>query len=362
MKKTLLTLASLATLTVHAQTVVTPPRSITAQQETTGNDSTFQGDVVVPNTQTSTFQMSITAPAAPTPPTPTCAASSSSKTLTQTITPTVSQTASCPAGYLTTSYTSTFTQYATQIDNQDATQTTTTTCPSGIYGSPNTSTTTSTWTNTSSSTGAWSPTAASACTVYALQNYIPGLNGQGFYDNGTAAYVGGFDHAYGEVLVTVSNGSYSITYPGGASTFNPKTYQAPVPVTGTWLPAGRVASDFTVTLSISNTQVTEQPIRVVYPASGSYQPTLVTFTNSPPNPTRNGFSGIGVSTPTVSANGAGTVGVDVGGGELYRTTTGPNPTTGGATGVYTTATVTITITDNRGGESSSTSFQIGAGL
>lgn len=352
-------LAATSLTSVDAQTVTTPPRTITSQQETTGNDSTFQGDVV-PNAQTSTFQMSVTAPAPPPPPAPTCAASSSSKTLSQTITPTVSQAAVCPAGYLTTSYASTFTQYATETENQVATQTTTTTCPAGIYGAPSTSTSTGGWTTTSSSLGAWSPTAASACT--ARTAYQLPINGQAFLDNGTATYVGGFDHAYGEVLVTVSNGSYSITYPEGAGTFNPKTYQAPVPVTGTWLPPGRVASDFTVTLSISSTQVTEQPIRVTYPSIGAYQPTLVTFTNSPPNPTHKGFSGIGVSTPTVSANGAGTVGVDVGGGELYRNTTGPDPTTGGATGVYTTATVTITITDNRNGESSSTSFEIGAGL
>lgn len=71
MKKKLLALAGfgLGLSAAHAQTVTTPPRSITAQQETPGVDSTFQGNVM-PNPQTSTIVLN-TGAAAPAPaPTP----------------------------------------------------------------------------------------------------------------------------------------------------------------------------------------------------------------------------------------------------------------------------------------------------
>lgn len=52
MKTTFLALACVAAFPVCAQTVTTPARSITSQQETPGVDSTFQGDVQ-PNVQDS---------------------------------------------------------------------------------------------------------------------------------------------------------------------------------------------------------------------------------------------------------------------------------------------------------------------
>lgn len=62
-----LSLACLAAFQASAQTVTTPPRAISAQQETPGVDSTFSGDVV-PNTQTSSITISTGATApAPTP-------------------------------------------------------------------------------------------------------------------------------------------------------------------------------------------------------------------------------------------------------------------------------------------------------
>ncbi len=68
MKTTFLALAVLVALPAAAQTVVvTPPRSITSQQETPGVDSTFQGDVQ-PNAQTSAIVLNTGAAApAPTP-------------------------------------------------------------------------------------------------------------------------------------------------------------------------------------------------------------------------------------------------------------------------------------------------------
>jgi len=54
MKTTFLALACLATASAAAQTVTTPPRAMSSQQETPGVDSTFQGDVV-PNTQSSSI-------------------------------------------------------------------------------------------------------------------------------------------------------------------------------------------------------------------------------------------------------------------------------------------------------------------
>jgi hypothetical protein len=65
-----LSLACLAAFQASAQTVTTPPRAISAQQETPGVDSTFSGNVV-PNAQTSTITINTSAGApAPTPAPP----------------------------------------------------------------------------------------------------------------------------------------------------------------------------------------------------------------------------------------------------------------------------------------------------
>jgi hypothetical protein len=70
MKTTFLRLAVLVALPAAAQTVVTPPRSITSQQETPGVDSTFEGNVQ-PNAQTSSITINTGAAApAPAPPPP----------------------------------------------------------------------------------------------------------------------------------------------------------------------------------------------------------------------------------------------------------------------------------------------------
>ncbi len=187
--KSILALACVAAFPVCSQTVTTPPRAISSQQETPGVDSTFQGNVQ-PNAVNSTLTLAI--PAAPTPapapapapPPVTCTASSSSVPVTQT--------ASCPVGYLTTSGTSTFTQTATQ--------TTTTSCPSGPYGAPSTST----------STGAWSPTPAAACTVL-IPNILP-INGQTFVNEIGIPVISGGGHPSGQAELTIEawNGGWQI--------------------------------------------------------------------------------------------------------------------------------------------------------
>lgn len=145
----MLALAALSAIpqaSVQAQTITTPPRTISSQQETQGSDSTLTLVVVNPNnTGTSYFTVPIPNPSTAgysygTPPTLTCYANS--------VTTKVTQTATCPSGHVTTAGMSSFVQTATQ--------TVTTTCPNGNYGgSPSTTT----------STSAWSPTATAACSV-----------------------------------------------------------------------------------------------------------------------------------------------------------------------------------------------------
>lgn len=332
-------LAAISLTSVDAQTVTTPPRTITSQQETTGNDSTFQGDVV-PNAQTSTFQMSITTPAAPTPPTPTCAPSSSSKTLTQTLTPTVYQTAACPAGYLTTSYSTTFTQAAIQTDNQVATQTTTTTCPAGIYGSPSTSTTTGGWTTTSSSTGAWSPTAASACT--ARTAYQLPINGGNYNVQAVDSDAGSTWGGVGQFIVTLaSNGTYSVVSYIAGSSGSPGVGTLTL-ASGTWLPTGRAASDFTLSAVLSPTSASA--------GSNAYAGAATTTTSCNQDPR--------TLTSTVSTSNSGSSGVVIcgvaGGAVLMRNDPGGTTTTSSIYG-----NVTITIRDNRYGPSAATTFSFG---
>ena len=70
MKTTFLALADLAACPVGAQTITTPPRQISSQQETPGVDSTFHGNVV-PNTQTSSITINTGAGAPAPAPAPT---------------------------------------------------------------------------------------------------------------------------------------------------------------------------------------------------------------------------------------------------------------------------------------------------
>lgn len=164
---------------------------------------------------------------------------------------------------------------------------------------------------------------------------------------GTGVYVGGFMHGGGQVNVTFSNGTYSIVAYGDAS---PGTLAS-----GTWLPSGRVASDFTVKISASVYQLQNEPASPVYPAATAFPPTLVTWTGTEPtNNTASTWRGVGISDATVSANGAGNVGVMAGGGEFFSAKATP-------IGVYIAATITVTITDNKSGGSSATSFIIAGG-
>lgn len=265
MKKTLLTLAVLVALPAAAQTVVTPPRSITSQQETPGVDSTFQ-DNVQPNAQTSSITINTGAAApAPTPAPP----------------------------------------------------------PAPV------------------------PAPAPAPAPPPPLSPFP-INGQTFSSMGVGVYVGGFIHGGGQVNVTFSNGSYQVVAYGGAS---PGTLAS-----GTWLPSGRVASDFTVKISATVNQLSNKPMSPVYPAASAFPPTLLTWTNTQPtNNTASTWRGVGISDATVSVNGAGNVGVMAGGGEFFSVR-GPD-----AIGVYIAANITVTITDNRYGESSSTTFTIAGG-
>lgn len=326
LRKTLLAVACVAALhaaTAAAQTVTTPPRTLSSQQETQGVDSTFTGNVQ-PNAQTSTFQTTVTGsppPPPPPPPTVTCTPGAFSKP--------VYQTASCPPGYLTTAGGSTFTQ--------SAVDTISTTCPAGSYGAPSTST----------ATGAWSPTPAAVCTITQARQIAP-LSGKTFSAAGVGYYVGGFMHGGGQVNVTFSNGSYQIVTYGNST--------PGVVASGSWLPPGRSASDFTVAISASVYQLSNRPYSPAYPAPTAFPPTLVTWVNSQPTEnTATTWRGVGINDPKVSVNGAGNIGVMAGGGQFFLAKSG-SPIS-----VYIAANITVTITDNRYGDSASTSFIIAGG-
>jgi hypothetical protein len=172
--------------------------------------------------------------------------------------------------------------------------------------------------------------------------------GQSYSSMGVGVYVGGFIHGGGQVNVTFSNGTYRIVGYGGAS---PGTLAS-----GTWLPSGRVASDFTVKISASVYQLQNEPASPVYPAAAAFPPTLVTWTNTQPtNNTASTWRGVGISDSTVSVNGGGNVGVMAGGGEFFSNRAAS------PTGVYISANITVTITDNRYSGSSATSFIIAGG-
>ncbi len=205
--------------------------------------------------------------------------------------------------------------------------------------------------NTDGTGGAGVPTAPPPTPTPAPAPLPPlplSVAGQTFFSMGVGVYVGGFIHGGGQVNVTFSNGTYQIVGYGGAS---PGTLAA-----GTWLPAGRVASDFTVKISASVDQLQNEPASPVYPAASAFPPTLATWTNTQPtNNTASTWRGVGISDSTVSVNGAGNVGVMAGGGEFFSNRAAS------PTGVYISANITVTITDNRYGGSSYTTFTIAGG-
>lgn len=155
-------------------------------------------------------------------------------------------------------------------------------------------------------------------------------------------------HAGGQVNVTFSGGNYQVVTYGDTS--------PGVVASGSWLPSGRSASDFTVAIQVSNVLVQNKPTSPVYPAPSAFPPTLVTWVNSQPTEnTANTWRGVGISDGPVSVNGAGNIGVMAGGGELFLARTN------NVIAAYIAANITVTITDNRYGGSTSTSFIIGGG-
>lgn len=322
--KTLLALACCAAFPVSAQTVTTPPRTISSQQETQGVDSTFQGNVQ-PNTQGSGFTVPIpTAPKPPPPPPPppppvTCTATASSRTITQP--------ASCPAGYLTAAGQSSFTQ--------SATQTTSTTCPAGAYGSPSTST----------STSGWSPSPSSACTVATARQLA--LNGGNYRLYAAHNMAGSTYTARATLYATVAaNGTYAITYSLIGSQYSQINGQPAVSynrsgtlASGTWLPPGRSASDFTVTITSQPSSASAGPYAYAGSAIGS------TACLQDPNN----------RTAAVSTSASGSTGalmcMESGGHSFIRF----DPVGDGMAGSII-GNVIITIRDNRYGTTASSSF------
>ena len=155
-------------------------------------------------------------------------------------------------------------------------------------------------------------------------------------------------HGGGQVNVRFINGSYQIQTYGDTS--------SGTLASGTWLPAGRSASDFTVAIRASIFQLQNEPASPVYPTPPAFAPTLLTWVNAEPtNNTAATWRGVGINAPAVSINGAGDVGVMAGGGEFFLAKSGQPQ------GVYISANITVTITDNRYGGSSSSTFTIAGG-